>query len=291
MESNIKQCIKNVYFYIIGGRERGITLSTVERYSLFENKWESLPSLNEPRGSLAAAYMNNKIYIMGGGGCNCNLNTCEALDINNNTWKSVASLSVARHALTSTINNKLFVIGGWIAGTISAPICESYDADKDKWTTHSQLNIPRRLHGVASHKEYIYVFGGSTAESSEISSVECYNTLTDEWCEVQNMPSVARPVALTIGEYIYLILGGRYILKYSPGRDEYENVENGKLPLFEWYGFSAEEYEGKIYIFGGTTKGKLTKSVYSFDTNIYIWEEVCKMKTVRRRSSIVKVII
>jgi N-acetylneuraminic acid mutarotase len=276
------------FIYVIGGRERGITLSTIQRYSLSEKTWQPCIPLNEPRGSLAAVAMVNKIYILGGGGCNCNLSTCEVLDINTNKWNSIADLSVPRHGLTATINNsKIFAIGGWIAGTISANIVESYDMESNKWTTHSSLITPRRLHGIANFNDYIFIFGGSTAEESEIDSVECYNVLEDQWTEVRSLPVPARPIALTIGNYIYLLLSARYVLIYDPKEDRYDKAKNGKLPLAEWYGFSAEVYENKCYVFGGTTKGKLTKEVYSYDVVEFKWEKVCLMPSVRRRSSIV----
>ena len=278
------------FIYIIGGRERGITLSSITSYSLSQNTWQSDTPLNEPRGSLAAVAINYHIYILGGGGCNCNLSTCEVLDIKTKIWKPIANLSVPRHGLTATLNRgKIFAIGGWIAGTISANIVESYDIEYDKWTTHSSLINPRRLHGIASFGNFIYIFGGSTAEESEIDSVECYNVLEDLWTEVKSLPVPARPVALTIGIYIYLILSAKYVLIYDPKEDKYEKAKNGKLPLVEWYGFSAEVYNNKFYVFGGTTKGKLTKDVYSFDVVECIWEKICTMPNVGRRSSVVLV--
>jgi N-acetylneuraminic acid mutarotase len=286
-QSNNSTSIKPIIF-IIGGRERGITLSTIDKYYLTSNKWETSIPLSEPRGSLAAIAINDKVYIFGGGGCNCNLASCEVFDINTNKWTPIAPLTVPRHALSAIVcNNKIYSIGGWIAGKLSANIVESYDAENDKWIQHSELITARRLHAIAAYNECIYVFGGSTAVNSEIRSAECYNTLTDEWTEIKELPEANRPAAVTLGDYIYLILSNRYVLKYNPETNAYEFVENGKLPLPEWYGFSSVGYEGKLYVFGGTTKGKLTKDVYCFDTELNSWEKICQMPHVRRRSSAV----
>jgi N-acetylneuraminic acid mutarotase len=276
------------FIYNIGGRERGITLSSIDRFCLTKKIWEPCISLNEARGSLAAVAFKNKIYILGGGGINSNLSSCEVLDIKSNKWESIAPLNIKRHALSAIINNsKIYVIGGWIAGTISANIVESYDYVNNTWNLHSPLLTARRLHGIANFKERIYVFGGSTSKESEIKSVEFYDTLEEKWVEVKPMPAAARPVALNIGDFIYLILSARYILKYDPVLDNYEKIYNGNLPLVEWYGFSAEVYENKIYIFGGTTKGRLTKEVYLFDIVELKWEKVCDMPGVKRRSAVV----
>jgi hypothetical protein len=225
---------------------------------------------------------------MGGGGINSNLASCEILDLTTNKYTPIADLNTPRHGLTAIINNnKIYCIGGWIAGTISASITESYDEEKNLWVLHAPLPTPRRLHGIANYKNFIFIFGGSTADESEIDSVECYDTIDDEWNEVKKLPVPARPIALTINNLIYILLSARYLITYDPDFDSYRKVENGILPLPEWYGFTAEFFENKIYVFGGTTKGKLTKEVYSFEINELKWEKVCIMPSVRRRSSVV----
>ena len=80
------------------------------------------------------------------------------------------------------------------------------------------------------------------------------------------------------------------LYKYDSLNDSYEKVENGDFPLNEWYGFCLTSYKQKIYIFGGSSKGRICDDVYSFDTINNKWDKLASMIKARRRSSAVLII-
>ena len=71
------------YVYVLGGRNRGLTVGVVERYDVLENRWERAPTLVEPRGSHGACAVNSTIYVVSGGGIKSNLSSMETLDAAN----------------------------------------------------------------------------------------------------------------------------------------------------------------------------------------------------------------
>ena len=99
LQDNANHTISKNYIYVTGGRVRGRTLGSVERYSLEDNKWESCSYMMENRGSHGAAAFKSQLFILGGGGFRSNLATCESLNAINNQWKPIAPMQTYRHAL------------------------------------------------------------------------------------------------------------------------------------------------------------------------------------------------
>jgi len=294
--TNSNSHLSDPYIYIVGGRDRGKTLAKIERYSIIKNTWEKCGQFSENRGSLGLVSINKYLIIIGGGGLHSNLSTCEVYDTIENKISfniKIPDISKPRHALNCVIiDNQIFSIGGWIAGTISANIVESYKIDLDKeisntkqeWTQHSELINARRLHGTTVFEDYIYVFGGST-EKGDMDSVERYNIKTDKWEERKKLPFKARTQAVTIGNYIYVMIMPRCIMRYDPAKDLYSKVENGDFPLMEWYSFCAVAFKEYIYILSGSTKDGLSNQVFSFNTLTFKWDKKTEMLKGRRRSA------
>jgi N-acetylneuraminic acid mutarotase len=280
---------KHPYIYMIGGRSRGKTLAKIERYSIKHNKWEKCVNLTDARGSTAACSVEPFIYIMGGGGIKSNLSSCEKLNTLSNQWEKFDEIAVARHALSAVaVGDRIFLIGGWIAGTISAKNVELFDTKSAKWKQLANLLVPRRLHGIAyfEQKNQIFIFGGQT-NLGVIDDVECYIINEDKWEIKNSIPQAGCTQAVCVNGNVYVLLMPKCVYRYDYIDDTYEKVQNGDFPLEEWYGFSAIAFEGKIYVLGGTSKGRYCEDVYSFDTESFVWEKLERMYTARRRSSAV----
>jgi hypothetical protein len=56
----------DAYIYVTGGRVRGKTLITAERYSCRDKKWELIANMAEHRGSHGSAVVDHYLYVMGG---------------------------------------------------------------------------------------------------------------------------------------------------------------------------------------------------------------------------------
>ena len=126
---------EGAYFYITGGRCRGKTLSTCERYSFERKVWEKTISLIENRGSHGSAALDGKLYVMGGGGFKSNLATCEVLDTKTGEWNLIAPMQSFRHDLSiARIGTDIYAVAGWIDGSKCVKYLEKYDTKTDKWS-------------------------------------------------------------------------------------------------------------------------------------------------------------
>jgi hypothetical protein len=304
--------ISDKYIYVTGGRCRGRTLGSVERYSLSEKRWEGCPPMMENRGSHGAAAIHDLLYVFGGGGFRSNLATCEMFDSRNQIWKAVAPLKTFRHALVvfsmkvsfdffvneqklitvteahrehcapENAMNLIFAIGGWYDGSICSGDVEVYDHLTDSWVACTSLNVPRRLLGASPYKNQIYVFGGNCDDGVWFTAaVECYEVSTNVWSKKRDLPSPGPTSAVTVGDYIYVLLHGKKMLRYCPASDTYTSLAN--LPLKEWFCFDVTTFGYLIYVHGGVSQGDSSKAFYSYDVRSDVWEELPQMLFPRRR--------
>jgi hypothetical protein len=95
--SHSLQCINKESFAAIGGFN-GNTMTCCELYSIPDDKWELLPSLNKARCNAATVYLNHKLlYAIGGGSSD---NTIEILNFNERKDWSVLNLTLNRIKLS-----------------------------------------------------------------------------------------------------------------------------------------------------------------------------------------------
>jgi hypothetical protein len=198
--------VSGYYIYVTGGRLRGRTLGSVERYCLSSGEWEQcVPSLLENRGSHGALAIEKTVFVMGGGGFDSNLATCEAYDCQAKTWHGISPMETYRHALilasvnvnpenASDINSpqkkpkleggsatatestnmptvppkgwQIYAIGGWVNGSVCAADTERYDVQSNQWTRCANMKVPRRLLGATDVDGKIYAFGGNIDDAA-----------------------------------------------------------------------------------------------------------------------------
>jgi N-acetylneuraminic acid mutarotase len=171
----------HVYLYVTGGRLRGRTLGSVERYSLHRKCWEDVPSMLHNRGSHGAVGVGSQLFILGGGGFDSNLATCEVLHTTETTmaWKHIASMTTFRHALSTVYipeTNHIYAIGGWENGSTCSSVLETYDVASNQWVTKAPMHVRRRLLGATAWKGKLFVFGGYAdnhviAENNDVEDV------------------------------------------------------------------------------------------------------------------------
>mmetsp|Transcript_26655 Transcript_26655/g.25525 ORF Transcript_26655/g.25525 Transcript_26655/m.25525 type:complete len:385 (+) Transcript_26655:121-1275(+) len=299
------------YIYVTGGRCRGRTLGSVERFSLNLRRWESCIHMLENRGSHGAAAIDNLLFVFGGGGFRSNLATCEMFDSSLHLWKAVAPLKTFRHALVvfsmsvtpeffsnqQTVipvqdihhrhclkgpMNLIFAIGGWIDGSVCSSDVEVYDHLTDTWTVCAPMAVPRRLLGASSYKNQIFVFGGNCDDGIWFTSaVECYDFASNSWTRKLDLPFSTSTSAITIGNFIYVLLHGKRIMRYCPSSDTYTALS--ELPLKEWFCFDVTMLGCIIYIHGGVAQGDATKAFFAYDIRTDKWKEMPPMLFPRRR--------
>ena len=285
------------YIYVMGGRNRGLTVGVVERYDVLENKWERAPKLIEPRGSHGACAVGTTLYVVSGGGCKSNLSSMETLDASNPdaAWTMHEDVVQPRHAMgsVSTSDGKIYTVGGWFNGCEALASTDIFDCEKKSWSKGAPMKFARRLHGVcASDDGFVYVFGGLVNE--ETSTAERYDPAADEWTEIASLPFPACTTACAIGSDCFVFSwgtksvrgdsatkGGFY--RYDARANAYEPLP--ELPLKEWFGFTVCAHAGVLYAIGGIVKGKWIGRAFAYHVTERAWEEVASMCFPRRRTA------
>jgi len=119
----------------------------------------------------------------------------DVYDTYTNEWAVKASMNYPRGCLTTSwdfdaYGERLFAIGG-LNGKSILSYNEMYDIGEDKWYIKKSMNTPRFYHMAVQDYGYVYVFGGITANGTELvisSSVERYDIANDTWEELAPMP-------------------------------------------------------------------------------------------------------
>jgi len=295
----------DIYIFILGGRLRGRTLGSVEKYSFRKRQWELCPNMLENRGSHGSASVGSLVYTIGGGGFHTNLSSNEIFDTQTEHQELMASMKYPRHALAvvamnvtqsspprllhpdgSNSTTNIFAIGGWIDGSICSAECERYDTALNKWFDAAKMNLPRRLLGATGYGESnIFVFGGKTQNGEDTAEVEVYDTIQNTWTVRKSMPIKGPCSAVTVGGYIYVVVQGKSVLRYSSDPANESFTECSQLPLPQWFCFSVTCFGPQLFLQGGKTGKNFCKVMYAFDTRDNSWKKMPDMLRRRRRCS------
>lgn len=299
------------YVYVIGGRNRGLTLGVCERYDIVGDVWERAPNLREPRGSHGACAIDSTLFVVGGGGVRSNLASMETLDLaserGGEAWTLSGDVVAPRHAMSAaSTRGKVYVVGGWYDGSVAIGDTDIYDSNTKTWASGAKLNVPRRLHGVAATAVGdVFVFGGWGADGVETDSAERFDPESNAWRAIAPLPAPACATACAIGDDCYVFSwgsqgakskdaaktkmktkskapsGGFY--RYDVARDTYEFL--GALPLKNWFGFTVAAHDDVLYVIGGIVDGRWTGRAFAFHVAERAWEELAPMSYVRRRAA------
>ncbi|KAG5600103.1 hypothetical protein H5410_031473 [Solanum commersonii] len=216
----------------------------VESYNPLRNQWSQQPSLNEKKGCLAGASLNDKIFAFGGGnGVQC-FSEVEMFDLNLGHWISAQSMMQKRFAPAATdINGAIYVAGGYdgkaytklmvhghlfglpgggdivlqilfgvhlfltvIFGSTLRSV-ERFDPREHTWTTVGCMKTRRGCHSLVAYNEKLYSLGGYDGEKM-VSSVEILDPRFGSWVmgEQMNGPR-GYSGAVVIGGKIFVIGG------------------------------------------------------------------------------------
>ncbi|XP_049312332.1 kelch-like protein 28 isoform X15 [Bactrocera dorsalis] len=100
----------NGKIYIMGGRNSGVPLKSVECYNPDSNTWTSCADMTECHWLHGVAVHKGHIYVVG---CFSGNGTVERYDPQQNTWSKICSLEVGRGLIACvSLDNKLWAIGG-----------------------------------------------------------------------------------------------------------------------------------------------------------------------------------
>ncbi|XP_046659815.1 kelch-like protein diablo isoform X1 [Homalodisca vitripennis] len=198
------------YVYVIGGRNDGGPLSSVERYSVEANEWDECVSLPEPLEGAAATVANNSVYVTGGfntsGGVT---NKAWVLEPGFKSWRSLPPMSHNRshHGLLAAHGYVYAIAGAGADGGVQATV-ERMSTHTQHWEPLSPLQEPRSHCACVTVDTRLYVVGGLDAEGQALLSVQMYDTLQHEWSAETPLPVGRHSHGATVADgRIYVAAG------------------------------------------------------------------------------------
>ncbi|CAF1499619.1 unnamed protein product [Rotaria magnacalcarata] len=174
------------YIYACGGTNGEVRLNTIERYSIADNKWTLVASMQIGMTSPACCSLNGYLYITGG----AVLEEGDAVDLvmrfdpRKVEWSAdVAPMRIARSGSTAVVlRRKIYVCGGLQSNTENTNLAEVYDPTTNQWQFIAPMREHRYRPGAAVVNEKIYVCGGQDEQPGKYhESVECYSMENDQW--------------------------------------------------------------------------------------------------------------
>lgn len=157
----------------------------------------------------------------------------EKYDTLTDSWTLVHPMSEARsgHA-QHTVGTLIYALGGTDGSKVSKTV-EVYDPNSDTWTSLSEMSTPRCFFQSVVVGTKIYVIGGMTANGlGEISitpNVEVYETQTDTWTQLNDMPEgVMMGLGWTSGNLIHVLCGYKDVLNDLSDRVFTFNISSGQ---------------------------------------------------------------
>ncbi len=222
--------------------------------------WVDMPSMAEPRSSMAITTFEAKIFVIGGRSSKGALSSVEMYDPITGTWTTLAEKPTGVYeASAAVLGEKIYVPGGVKADGSLTNIVEVFNPRKNEWETCAELPIAVSGYGLAAYEGQIYLFGGWDSEKP-LDTVWRYDPNTDAWYQASPMPTARmQPAVLAEGGKIYVMGGsdGEGKLNtnesYSPYIElDKENPWKAEADLPEKLsGYTAIKLYDKVALFGG----------------------------------------
>ena len=216
--------------YCIGGLN---SLTNVYRLNLNSPtlEWKEVCSINEKRMFHSAAVFQNSILVSGGYNGR-DLDSAEFYDIDWNEWKTASSMKCGRsgHGLVEC-NGYLYAIGGSPANR--EPTVERLQSLDGEWEPAPSMLTARDYMAAVNCGGCIYAIGGVDRNKQTLKTVEKFDPVVKQWCNVQRM-NYSRwfHAACVLRGKIYVV-GGKndnglveVVECYDPANDTWRIVDN-----------------------------------------------------------------
>ncbi len=260
--------------YAIGGNDPMLTESSdtnrVEMYDTSADRWITRASAPTARSGAMAITYGNHIYVLGGTSTDKGdvLNTVERYDVFWNSWEVLKPMPTARAAFgVALVKDTIYVIGGtdcYSSFNCGNPLdkVEAYDIRTGKWTTKASMSVAKtETTATVAREGKIYVIGGYNRQrGGMLNTAEVYDTATDSWESLPNLPSPRPSAAAAVCGKNILVYGG-----FAPGFTLRAGAVMLELDSKKWKPapsmklrraqFQAVAVESKIYAVGGLDTG------------------------------------
>ena len=202
---------------VIGGQnENG--LSSVEVLYPGSKTWTLLQSMQESRGSAASLLYGNDVIVTGGRSAGVVSDTIERLSLVTKpiTWIPFPvklPMNLCGHKAV-VINNCLYLVGGFDGGksvnTIYSILLDPPYSIELKY----KMDQPICFHGLQAVRESLFIFGGSTSNSTGniVDTVLSYNTVSSKVSKMKSLPFPVADVATVQWNDNVIIIGVPLVL-------------------------------------------------------------------------------
>ncbi len=198
---------------------------------------------------------------------------------------SVISISIVLGVLIFLlVNQRKFISAD--TGTLSLD-------PNPSWIQQESMNENRAAFAVAFVENQLFAFGGET-ETGITKVSEKFSFAESSWAAIREKPTAVKNInAVSVNGRIY-IPGGEdengeilsIVEVYNPETDQWTTTSPIPSPRSD---YSLVTSEGKIYLIGGWDGLKFTNTVFRFDPDTILWDELKSMKTALGCASAVNV--
>ncbi|MBN3291763.1 KLH33 protein, partial [Polypterus senegalus] len=211
------------------------------RYDPYQNSWQQLADMNQPRNYCSTVILNGLIYVLGGDiDTDHNLDTVECYNPTTNTWRFSHPLDQAQSGHASVVwNDKIYTSGGFNC-KYKCLVC-MFQYDPEKGTTYlADMQKDRAEHVMELLGDKMYVAGGvcNLREFyTDQFTCEVFSPQTNAWSLFTELLKPHVNAASGVLEQKLYIMGGYcqedysescLAHRYDPRLDKWESV--GRLP-------------------------------------------------------------
>lgn len=222
--------------YVPGGRlASGDVTNAVEVYDPSTNMWESRAALPMGLSAYALVAFEGKLYVFGGWDSQHYVPSVYEYDPEGDAWRKRSALPTARgFAAAAVADGKIFVLGGF-DGRQALATNERYSPDHDDgvqnpWVPRRALLSPRFAIGAASVADFIYVIGGKSDGSTQLTSLQ-YLYESDSWNSFEGPTSQDwSSMGLAPVQTLLYAVGGRLSGDFSNRTSAYQAIFTILLP-------------------------------------------------------------
>jgi len=195
--SNFGVAVVNKKIYAIGGLN-GSVLGTNEMYDTVTGTWTTKTPMPTPRSHFEICVYKNKIYAIGGmnwssleGGF---VRANEVYDPITDTWETKTPMPTTKADMCANIiNGEIYLTGGaayvmYFPEFSYATSTHVYSPETDAWTTKAHIPTSVAHYSSVVFDNKLYVIGGMTAWTWNITLNQVYYPDNDTWVEAEHIP-------------------------------------------------------------------------------------------------------
>ncbi len=203
------------------------------------------------------------------------------------SWRSLSDAKLERTEVgAARIGNSIYVVGGFLAPSTTTAAVERYDIRRDRWQRARPLPIAVNHPAVASHRGFLYVYGGYTepAFGPVTAALQRFDPRTGRWTLLPASPTPRGAAALAARDGRLYAAGG---------------VDGEVLATLEIYDVAARRWRSAppmrtprehiaavatrdgIYVLGGRSGAGEHDTVERFDPASRRWAVLPPLRTAR----------